>query len=136
MADPYYELSQREPNKRYLIRLMDGDEVLLTSQYREIKPMSLNEIAWMRKVGGDDGFYERLDDVNGAWSFVLHARDAHVLATSQPFDSRERRERAILRVRKAACDAETVDLTQDIDLKTRIPAVLRDYAREVVSQSG
>lgn len=131
-----YELSQRESNRRYLIKLMDDDDILLTSQYREIKPMCLNEIDWMRKIGGDDGFYERLDDVDGTWSFVLHARDAHILARSQPFASREQREQAIVRVRKAVGNADVVDLTEDVDLETRIPTVLRDYARKVVSQSG
>lgn len=133
MEDGLFELTQREGNLRYLIVLRDGQgEVILTSQYREIKPMCINEIDWIRICGPEDSFYERIDE-EGAWSYVLRARDAHILGTGPKFATRGERERGIETVKRLAPCAPLSDLTPDLDFSTRIPETLRQHARETVA---
>lgn len=131
MSEAVFEISQRESNLRYLVRLKDsqGNE-LLTSQYREQKPMAKNEIAWIRGVGAKDNCFERVSN-GDQWWFVLHATDAHILGTSSRYASEEDRERAIVQVKNVASRAEVIDLTPEIDLETRIHDVLQAHAREV-----
>lgn len=132
MEDGLFEITQREDNLRYLIVLRDTQgEAILTSQYREIKPMCINEIDWIRLCGPKDSFYERIDD-EGAWSYALHARDAHILGTGPKFETKEERERGIEAVKRYASSARLSDLTPDIDLSRRIPEVLRQHARETI----
>lgn len=128
-----YEITQREPNKRYLVKLVDErGEVLLTSQYREQQPMCLNEITWMRTAGLKDSMYERIDDEGGEWYFVLHANDAHILGTSPRFCSESERERGIEAVKAVAAQATLVDRTPPIDLTPDIHGFLHNLGREAV----
>ena len=132
MEQGLFEITQRKENLRYLVVLKDErGEAILTSQYREVKPMCLNEIDWIRRCGPEDSFYERID-VEGAWSYVLHARDAHILGTGPKFVTEEERERGIEAVKRYAPDAPLYDSTPAIDLSTRIPETLRQHARETV----
>ena len=132
MENGRYEITQREDNLRYLVVLRDDrGKVILTSQHREVKPMCINEIDWIRRCGPEDDFYERID-IEGAWSYVLHARDAHILGTGPKFETEEERERGIVAVKKYAPEASLFDLTPAIDLSTRIPETLRQHARETV----
>lgn len=133
MEDGLFEITQREGNQRYLVVLRDAQgEAILTSQHRELKPMCLNEIDWIRMCGPDDSFYERIDG-EGAWSYVLHARDAHILGTGPKFETEEEREMGIEAVKRFASSALLSDLTPDIDLTIRIPETLRQHARETIA---
>lgn len=134
MATARYEITQRGSNQRYLVQLIDENGlVLLTSQYREQQPMCKNEITWMRTAGTKDSMYDRVDDEDGAWYFVLHANDAHVLGTSPRFDSEEARERCIASVKAVAPSAEVVDTTPELDLTTKFHGFFQSLAREAVA---
>ena len=132
MSQPRYEITLRKPNMRYIFRLVDGDgNVLLKSQYREQKPMCINEIEWIRSVGQKDNCYERLDDKD-VWSFKLRAPDAHVLGIGPLFDNVSDREACIQRIRKIAQDAILDDQTPEIDLTQNMYEELQDLARQAV----
>lgn len=80
---------------RYQVLVKDDmGEVLLKSQYRELKPMCLNEIRLLRRAALKDSLYERLEDENGCW-YNVRAKDAHVLGTSPVYKSEEEREGGI-----------------------------------------
>lgn len=136
MGKARYEISLREPNKRYLVRLFDGGgTLLLTSQYREQLPMCKNEITWMRTAAMKDNLYERIDDEGGKWYFILHANDAHILGVSPFFESELARERGISAVKGAASGAELVDTTPAIDLTPDIHGFLHDLGRAAAAQA-
>lgn len=133
MATGMYELMQVGISRRYVVYLKDErGEVVLTSQYRELKPMCLNEIGWMRNAGLKDSLYELLESDDGSLFFNLRATDAHVLGSSPLFESEEARQACIAAVKRIAADAELVDRTPEIDLTTRVHDVLQEHARDVV----
>ncbi len=135
MGSGVYEVTQRGSNMRYLVQLKDDEgAVLLTSQYREQQPMCLNEIGWIRTAGCKDSMFERVDDEDGSWYFILHANDAHVLGTSPRFASEEERERCVETVKRVAADAELVDTTPKLDLTTKMHGFLQDLAREAAEE--
>lgn len=135
MTKGTYELVQQGVSKRYVVYLKDEHGiVVLKSQYRELKPMCLNEIGWMRAAGLKDNLFEPLETEDGNLFFNLRATDAHVLATSPLFRSEKDREACKEAVKRLAADAELVDRTPEIDLTTRVHEVLQDYAREVMAK--
>ena len=80
MSKGMYEIVQVGVSRRYVVYLKDeSGNVVLTSQYRELKPMCLNEISWMRNAGLKDSLYEFIDADDGGLLFNVRATDAHVL---------------------------------------------------------
>ena len=136
MSKGMYEIVQVGVSRRYVVYLKDeSGNVVLTSQYRELKPMCLNEISWMRNAGLKDSLYEFIDADDGGLLFNVRATDAHVLGTSPVFRSEEERMRCAEEVKRLAADAEVIDRTPEIDLTTRIHDVLQTPAREVVARA-
>lgn len=132
MAKGTYTITQLDYNQRFFITLADEDgNIVLSSEGRELKPMCKNEIGWIRKVGAIDSLYEMVNDGN-TWSYVLHARDAHILGRSPEFATREACEQRRQALKRVCADAELVDSTPDDDFSQRIPDVIREYTREVI----
>ena len=128
----WYSITQTDCNKRFFIRLYDEKgSLLLESEGRELKPMCMNEISWIRNVGSVDSLYEMVNE-DGSWHFVLHARDAHILGRSPKFATREACEVCRQALARVCKDAALKDSTPDEDFSQRIPDLIRDYTREVL----
>ncbi len=136
MAEGTYEIVQTGMGMRYQVLVKDDmGEVLLKSQYRELKPMCLNEIRLLRRAALKDSLYERLGDENGCW-YNVRAKDAHVLGTSPVYKSEEEREGGIGRLKRVASEAELVDTTPQTEQGPRIHDVLRTLADEALARKG
>lgn len=136
MKSGTFELTQVGANKRFVIHVKDEEgALLLKSQYRELKPMCLNEISWIRIAGAKDNLYEFLETEDGSLYFSLHAADAHVLGTSPFYETVVDRDKAVASLKRIAATAEVRDSTPDDDLTTRVHDVLQSYAREVMARA-
>lgn len=124
----------REENERYVVVLFDeAYNVLLTSQYREMKPMCMNEISWIRTSGMKDSLYEREISEDGRMRALLHANDAHVLGMTPWFETEEDLDACVEAINRVCADAELDDRTPEFDKSFDLHGVLQEHARDVVA---
>ncbi len=132
MSDALYRIDRYGDNHRYRVTLeTEEGAVLLRSEYREVKPMCLNEIRWMRVCGGKDAFYflEEADD--GQKAFRLVANDGHVLGLGGRYQTEEARQDAIRAIKDVCADARVVDMVPEDTINTEhYHRILHEYALE------
>ncbi|MGN0059776.1 MAG: DUF1508 domain-containing protein [Coriobacteriales bacterium] len=119
-------------NRRFRVDLEDdAGTVLLTSQYREQKPMCLNEITWMRAVGAKRANYLLGESQRGKLMFQLVANDGHLLGQSPDFETEQEREQSIQLLMSIARDAETLDEAPVEENREHYHRILHEHALEV-----
>jgi uncharacterized protein YegP (UPF0339 family) len=106
----------------------ENDKTILTGQIREVKPMCLDEIKWIRKVAIKDSFYERVKKEEG-YVYILRANDAHELGRGNIHLTEELMNEEIELVKQYAVDADVVDETPE---EERVRA--RDFVVEESSK--
>lgn len=119
-------------NRRFRVDLEDGTgALLLMSQYREQKPMCLNEITWMRAVGVKRANYLLGESQRGKLMFQLVANDGHLLGQSPDFETEQEREQSIRLLISIAKDAEIIDEAPVEENREHYHRILHEHALEV-----
>lgn len=96
---------------RFHLETPDGTEIL-RGQLRQMKPMSNDEIRWIRNVAPKGNFYQRMKG-DGFYQYILRAGDTHELGRGRKWDTAEEMEAEIAEVMKYASDAEFHDETPE-----------------------
>ena len=121
----YFRLTNTGKSERFQLNLYTEEDVwVLIGQAREMKPMCIDELALMRKVGIKDNSFQKIHDERG-YHFVLRARDGHELGHGHLFETEQEMLDEIEAVKAVIEDAELVDETpEDVRIRTF------DYVRE------
>ena len=119
-------------NRRFRVDLEDdAGTVLLMSQYREQKPMCLNEVTWIRAVGAKRANYLLGESQRGKLMFQLVANDGHLLGQSPDFETEQERERGICMLVSVVKDAEVIDEAPVEENREHYHRILHEHALEV-----
>lgn len=128
MSAANFILANTEISSRFRFYLKDeNQQIRLTGQIREVKPMCLDEIKWIRKVAAQDSFFERVKKDDG-YLYILRANDAHELGRGNLQPTEELMNKEIEYIKTHAPGAGFIDETPE---EKRIRA--RDY---IVSESA
>lgn len=132
MTKGVYRIGRYGENRRFRIDVEDADGVtVFSSQYREQKPMCLNEIRWMQAVGTKRANYLLGRSQKGGLNFQLVANDGHLLGTSPEFKTEEEREAGIRALMDVVGEAEIVDEAPTEDNPEHYHRILHEHALEV-----
>ena len=74
-----FVLKKSGPADRFDMQLRDEtDTPIMLCPLKQQKPMCINDLRWIRMVGGNDHYFDRQNSAKG-YRYGLYARDGHEL---------------------------------------------------------
>lgn len=123
------------PMNRYRVHLEDDEgTVILRSQLRELKPMSIDELALVHSTALKDVSYEHVHDGDG-YHYVLRARDAHELGRGASHETEREMLDEIEAVKACVPRAGFVDETPHEE-RIRTIDYIRQESNKVLAEQG
>jgi|SRR5690554_3137132 uncharacterized protein YegP (UPF0339 family) len=111
MASKFEIYKDKSEEFRFRLKAANGENILASEGYKT-KASCNNGIESVKKNSVIDANYERKTNSAGKYFFNLKAANSQVIGTSQAYSTEAARETGIAAVKKAAPDANVVDLTQ------------------------
>lgn len=113
MTGATFELNHVGVTKRFKLFLKDKDgKGVLFGQLREMKPMCLDEMKWIRRIADKNSSYERAHNEKG-YFYIIRGGDGHELGRGNIYSSSEAVEEEISFIKEYAENADFVDLTPE-----------------------
>jgi|GEM_PF-2970075 len=120
-----FVLKKSGPADRFDMQLRDEtDTPIMLCPLKQQKPMCINDLRWIRMVGGNDHYFDRQNSAKG-YRYGLYARDGHELGFGTFHDDEQGMEAEIAKVKELVADAEFIDETPEEE-----QILARDYVAQ------